>query len=476
MDLHAIISDLVEQKRDKTIELSDSIWDCPEIYFEEHHSAEYVCKALESEGFQVEREIAGLPTGFIGSYGEGKPIVAILGEYDALAGLSQKKGDIQHDPVVAGGHGHGCGHNLLGAGAFAAAVAIKDYMQQAGLQGTVRYYGCPAEESGSGKAYIARAGLFDNVDLAFSWHPFTAPRIMNDSSLANYSATFKFDGKSAHAAAAPHLGRSALDAVELMNVGVNYLREHMIPEARVHYAITDTGGISPNVVQPHAEVIYLIRAPKKQQVEELYERVRNIAKGAALMTGTTMEVEFEGAASNLIPNTTLANVMYKHLAAVGAPAYDEADYQFAKDIRASLSQEDRQAAYAGWDRAVVKALKDKDIVDFIPPHGDEGALAASTDVGDVSWIVPTMQCMTTCWALGTPFHTWQVVSQGTMPIAHKGMLQAGKVLACTAIDAMLNQDIIEQARAEWQERLDGEVYTSLIPEHVMPPRRGSVQA
>ncbi|MCR8844317.1 M20 family metallopeptidase [Paenibacillus sp. SC116] len=469
LDLHAIISDLVEKKRDKAIELSDSIWACPEIYFEEHQSAEYVCKALESEGFQVEREAAGLQTGFIGSYGEGKPIIAILGEYDALAGLSQKQGATKQEPVVAGGHGHGCGHNLLGAGAFAAAVAIKDYMQQTGMQGTVRYYGCPAEESGSGKAFIARAGLFNDVDLAFSWHPYTAPRIMNDSSLANYSVTFKFAGKSAHAAAAPHLGRSALDAVELMNVGVNYLREHMIPEARVHYAITDTGGISPNVVQPHAEVVYLIRAPQKQQVEELYERVLNVAKGAALMTGTTMEVEFEGAASNLIPNTTLASVMYKHMAALGAPVYDAADYQFAKDIRASLSPEDLQAAIAGWGREVVRALKDKDIVDFIPPLGDEGALSASTDVGDVSWVVPTMQCMTTCWALGTPFHTWQVVSQGTMPIAHKGMLQAGKVIACTAIDAMLNLDIIEQARSEWRERLDGDVYTSLIPEHVMPP-------
>ncbi|UHA71759.1 M20 family metallopeptidase [Paenibacillus sp. 481] len=475
-ELQTIISEMVEQKRDNTIALSNNIWDCPEIYFEEHRSAAYVCKALEEEGFQIEREVAGLQTGFIGSFGAGKPIVAILGEFDALAGLSQQKGVAQHEPIAAGGHGHGCGHNLLGAGAFAAAVAIKDYMQQTGLQGTVRYYGCPAEESGSGKAYMARAGLFDDVDLALSWHPFTSPRMMNDSSLANYSVTFKFDGKSAHAAAAPHLGRSALDAVELMNVGVNYLREHMIPEARVHYAITDTGGISPNVVQPHAEVVYLIRAPKKQQVEALYERVLNVARGAALMTGTTMDVEFEGTASNLIPNTTLANAMYKHLVAVGAPAYDEFDYQFAKEIRATLSQEDIQAALGGLDRETVQALKDKDIVDVIPPLGNEGALAGSTDVGDVSWIVPTMQCMTTCWALGTPFHTWQVVSQGMMPIAHKGMLQAGKVIACTAIEAMQSPQLIEQARAEWKQRLDGDVYTSLIPEHVLPPLKGAVNA
>ncbi|GHI01202.1 M20 family metallopeptidase [Neobacillus kokaensis] len=471
MNLQTVISNLVEEKRDKIIKLSDRIWNCPEIYFEEHQSSEYLCKALKAEGFQVEQNVAGLQTGFIGTYGTGKPIIAILGEFDALSGLSQKKGLAEHAPVVAGGHGHGCGHNLLGSGAFAAVVAVKDYMEQTGLKGTVRYYGCPAEEAGSGKAFMARAGLFDDVDLAFSWHPSSIPSIWNVSTLANYSATFKFNGKSAHAAAAPHLGRSALDAVELMNVGVNYLREHMIPEARVHYAITDTGGTSPNVVQSHAEVVYLIRASKKQQVKELYERVYDIARGAALMTGTTMEVEFEGTASNLIPNTTLAEMMYKNLTAVGVPSYDEFDQHFAKEIRATLSQEDIDADLAGLDKETAKKLKDKAIVDIIPALGDEAALSGSTDVGDVSWVVPTMQCLTTCFALGTPLHTWQVVSQGSMPIAHKGMLQAGKVIACTAIEAMQNQDIIEKAKAEWKERLDGEAYVSLIPKDVVPPRK-----
>ncbi|TDK58108.1 amidohydrolase [Bacillus salipaludis] len=473
MNLQKLISDLIEQKRDKIIELSDKIWACPEIYFEEHQSSEYLCKALEDEGFQVDRGVAGIQTGFIGSYGNGKPIVAILGEFDALTGLSQKKGLAEHDPVVAGGNGHGCGHNLLGSGAFAAAVAIKDYMKQTGLQGTVRFYGCPAEEAGSGKAFMVRAGLFDDVDLALSWHPSTIPTIWNVNTLANYSATFKFNGKSAHAAAAPHLGRSALDAVELMNVGVNYLREHMVPEARVHYAITDTGGTSPNVVQPHAEVVYLIRAPKKQQVKELFERVYNIAKGAALMTGTTMEDEFVGTASNLVPNTTLAEIMYKNLTAVGVPAYDELDQKFAEKIRATLSQEDIDADLAGLCKETAKILKDKYIADIIPPLGDEVALSGSTDVGDVSWAVPTMQCMTTCFVLGTPLHTWQVVSQGAMPIAHKGMLQAGKVIACTAIEAMENQDIIEKARLEWKERLEGETYESLIPENVKQPRKAA---
>ena len=306
MNIQTFISDYIENRRETFIKLSDKIWETPEIYFEEYQSAEYLCQALEEEGFQVERNAAGLQTSFIGSFGSGNPVVAILGEFDALPGLSQKKGLTKNEPISAGGHGHGCGHNLLGTGAFAAAVSIKEYMQQTGLKGTVRYYGCPAEENGSGKAYMTRAGLFDDVDFALSWHPETKPIIMNFSSLANYAVRFIFNGKSAHAAAAPHLGRSALDAVELMNVGVNYLREHMIPEARIHYAITDTGGNSPNVVQAHAEVAYLIRAPKKKQVIDLSNRVNDIAKGAALMTGTKMEAVFEGAASDLIPNNTLS--------------------------------------------------------------------------------------------------------------------------------------------------------------------------
>ncbi|MCH7321640.1 M20 family metallopeptidase [Solibacillus sp. MA9] len=458
MELQAFISKLIEQKRDKIIELSDKIWESPEIHFQEFKSSEYLCTSLEEEGFQVERDVAGLKTGFIGSFGNGKPVIAILGEFDALTGLSQKKGVVKHDPIVEGGHGHGCGHNLLGAGSFAAAVAVKDYIQQKGLQGTVRYYGCPAEESGGGKVIMARAGLFEDADIALSWHPSTTPGIWNISSLANYCVTYRYKGISAHAAAAPHLGRSALDAVELMNVGVNYLREHIIPEARVHYAVTNTGGTSPNVVQPYAEVVYFIRAPKKSQAKEIVERVNDIAKGAALMTGTTMEYTIEGSVSNLVSNDTLANVMYENLTALEVPTYDEFDYQFAKEIRATLTPEELKAALVDVDKETAKKLIDKDIADEIPLLGPEITLSGSTDVGDVSWFVPTMQCVTACWALGTPLHTWQVVSQGGMPIAHKGMLHAGKIIASTAIQIMENPEIIEKAKAEWKERLDGEQY------------------
>ena len=467
MDFKNTISYSIEQKKDKFIALSNKIWEVPELHFEEHQSSAYLIGALEEEGFQVERGVAGLGTAFVGSFGSGKPVVAILGEYDALAGLSQKKGLTYHDPVIEGGNGHGCGHNLLGTGAFAAAVAVKEYMDQTGLKGTVRYYGCPAEENGSGKAFMARAGLFEDVDAAFSWHPWDVPGLMNVRMLANYSARFKFKGKSAHAAAAPHLGRSALDAVELMNVGVNYLREHMVQDARIHYAVTDTGGTSPNVVQANAEVVYLIRAAEKDEVESLYERVHDIARGAALMTGTTFDVEFVGTASNLLPNSVLANVMYESLVNIGVPTYDESDVTFAKEIRSTLSEEDLNNAYAGRERETVKKLKERDIADFIPPHSTtEAILSGSTDVGDVSWVVPTMQCLTTCFALGTPLHTWQVVSQGVMPIAHKGMLQAAKVIASTAVQVMENPSILEQAKAELQDRLDGKSYHSLIPDSV----------
>ena len=467
MGLINIISNSIERKKDKFIALSNKIWEVPELHFEEHHSSAYLIVALEEEGFQVERGVAGLQTAFIGSFGTGKPVVGILGEYDALPGLSQKKGLTYPDPIIEGGNGHGCGHNLLGTGAFAAAVAVKEYMEQTGLEGTVRYYGCPAEENGSGKAFMARAGLFDDVDAAFSWHPWDVPGLMNVRMLANYSARFKFKGKSAHAAAAPHLGRSALDAVELMNVGVNYLREHMVQDARIHYAVTDTGGTSPNVVQANAEVVYLIRAAEKDEVESLYKRVHDIARGAALMTGTTFDVEFVGTASNLIPNSVLANVMYESLVNIGVPTYDEADIKYAKEIRSTLSEDDLNNAYAGRDRETVKKLKERDIADLIPPHSStEAILSGSTDVGDVSWVVPTMQCLTTCFALGTPLHTWQVVSQGTMPIAHKGMLQAAKVIASTAVHVMENPTILERAKAELQERLDGKTYHSLIPDSV----------
>ncbi|MFJ7405415.1 MULTISPECIES: M20 family metallopeptidase [unclassified Lysinibacillus] len=471
MSNHEKISSLIEAKSEASVALSNAIWAVPELHFQEKKSVQYMKAALEKEGFATEVGVAGLETALVATFGSGKPVIAFLGEYDALPGLSQKGGATHYEPLENGGSGHGCGHNLLGTGAFAAAVAVKDYLEQNNQSATIRFYGCPAEENGSGKAYMAKAGIFDDVDIAISWHPGTFTSVMTCSSLANYAVTFKFTGKSAHAAAAPHLGRSALDAVELMNVGVNYLREHIIPEARLHYAITDSGGTSPNVVQPYAEVTYLVRAPKKQQVQEIYQRVENIAKGATLMTGTSVEIAFEGAASNLISNKTLYDAMQKQILEIGMPTYTIEDEQHAQAIFNTFSPEIQASSLVGLKKEDAMQLKDKVIADHIPSVLPEFIMGGSTDVGDVSWIVPTVQCTTVCMALGTPLHTWQVVSQGVMPIAHKGMLQAAKIMACTAVELINNPALIAEAKKEWKERLDGETYVSLIPEGTNPPKR-----
>lgn len=471
-DLHKIIN-FIEQKKGKLIQVSDQIWELAETRFEEFRSAELLCQTLESEGFTVEQGIAGMPTAFVGSFGSGKPVVAILGEYDALSGLSQKSGVSAEDPITSGGNGHGCGHNLLGTGSLAAAIALKDMMEQEGLQGTVKYYGCPAEEGGSGKTYMAREGCFDDADFALCWHPFTWNGVLPGNSLANYQIYYKFKGKSSHAAGSPHLGRSALDAVELMNVGVNYLREHIIPEARIHYAITNTGGFSPNVVQAQAEVLYLIRAPKTPQVQEIYERVCNIARGAALMTGTEVEIVFDKACSNLIPNKTLETTMFEVLSKIGVPTFTEEEISYAEQLQSTLSDADKADAIRGLPKEVAGYLKDKAISDVIHPYSPDSSdkpIGGSTDVGDVSWNIPTAQFAGACWVLGTPAHTWQVVTIGKTSIAHKGMLQAGKVLAGTALEVMRNPELLEKSKLELKDRLGDDVYQCPIPKEVMPSR------
>jgi len=458
---HSRLSQIIEEKREKLIEVSNQIWQYAETGFEEFKSAELLSKALEDEGFEVEKGVAQIETAFIGTSGHGNPVIAFLGEFDALTGLSQQGGIAQPNPQETGGNGHGCGHNLLGTGSLGAAIALRDYMQENNIEGTVRYYGCPGEEIGGGKTFMAREGVFDDVDIALTWHPGTTNNIMSVATLACYEVYFKFKGKSAHAAASPHLGRSALDAVELMNIGVNYLREHIIPEARVHYAITNTGGFSPNVVQAEAEVLYFVRAPRVSQTEVIYQRICEIARGAALMTGTEVEIDLASALSNVLPNTTLEQVMYENFIKLGTPSYSDEEIQFASAIRKTLSEEEKKV-----DVQRNRQLAGKDIADIIDPFKPDEFMAGSTDVGDVSWLVPTAQCMTACEPLGTPLHTWQIVATGTTSLAHKGMLHAGKVMASTALDVLLQPELIEQAKAELIERRAGEVYTSPLPSDV----------
>jgi len=457
----------VETKKAPFIALSDRIWDTPEIRYHETAATASQIAALEDQGFRVTRDIAGIPTAFMGEAGSGGPVIAILGELDALAGLSQESGVAEPRPIVKGGNGHGCGHNLLGTASLLAAAVVKDHLAAHGLPGTVRYYGCPAEEGGSGKTFMARAGAFKDVDAVLTWHPWLFNGIMCVRSLANVQAFFRFRGRAAHAAGCPELGRSALDAVELMSVGVQYMREHMPSEARIHSAITQTGGISPNVVQADAAVLYLVRSPEIDDVWTLFERVRRIAGGAAMMTDTTVEVEIDRACSNLLPNTALESAMHANLRRFGPPPFDDADYAFARQIQATLTEADLAFPYKsyGLDRRDPRPLHSA-IAEY---DGEPWFLPGSTDVGDISWLAPTAQCLTACHAIGTPGHSWQLVAQGKLPLAHKGMVLAAKILAATALDALTDADLLRRAKAEHAERTAARPYRCPIPDDVVAP-------
>src|SRR5436309_13400557 len=300
---------------------------------------------LETAGFRISENVAGIATTVMGEAGDGGPVIAILGEYDALPGLSQVAGIAEPKEIARGGHGHACGHNLLGSAALLAATAVKNYLSQSGIKGRVRYYGCPAGEGGAAKTFMVRAGCFDDVDIAITWHPGAMNRVDDAMSLAGARIDYAFRGRASHAAASPHLGRSALDALELMNVGVNYLREHMPSDARVHYAVLDTGGIAPNVVQAHARVRYSIRARDLPGMNELVARVHKIAQGAAMMTETSMEMRIISAVSNILPNTPLEQALHGIMEDLGPPRFDEADEQFAAKIRATLTEKDIASVY-----------------------------------------------------------------------------------------------------------------------------------
>lgn len=460
MDYYQFISDIIDQKQGKLTAASDQIWDLCETRYQEHRSAAILCDLLVEEGFRVQRNAGDIETAFVGTYGKGTPVIAILGEFDALSGMSQLAGVTFKEPLQEGANGHGCGHNLLGAGSLGAAIAIRHYLEQSGLPGTIRYYGCPAEEGGGGKAFMARAGLFKDVDAAFTWHPWDENLAYNSRMLATCQIQFTFRGNSSHASASPHLGRSALDAVGLMNAGANYLREHLISDARLHYAITDAGGYSPNVVQAKASVLYKLRAPKMSQVKEMIERVCDIARGAAMMTGTHMEYQVDGASADLIPNFTLSRVMHQCFTAIGGVTFTADEQRFAREIQDSFSAEEQLIVRNGGRWGLSEQLQ--------PYSTEQGYVYASTDVGDVSWIVPTGQIYVTTCAYGTQPHSWQLVAQGKSSAAHKGMLLASKVLAASAIHAMQHPEVIAAAKSELEEQLDGEVYQSLIPPEVQP--------
>ena len=460
------IARTTDAKAQTYVALSDDIWEYAELRFKEHKAVAAQSALLEVEGFTVTAGLAGMPTAFVAEAGSGAPIIGFLGEYDALAGLSQVAGSAEQQAVQAGGAGQGCGHNMLGAGSMLAAVLVKEYLAANGLPGTVRYYGCPGEEGGSGKTFMARDGVFDDLDLAFCWHAATFNGVMAIRSLANIQVYFRFKGQAAHAAGAPHLGRSALDAVELTNVGVNYLREHMPSDCRVHYAVTNTGGISPNVVQANAEVLYLVRAPNVVQARALYERVCKVAQGAAMMTETVLQIEVDKACSDTLPNAALEMSLYENLKRLGPVPFDADDMAYAAEVQKSLSEEHIRSNMAAYDVIERPTLPLHD--GLLPFDGNAASRMGSTDVGDVSWVTPTAQVFGACWAIGTPGHSWQVVAQGKSGAAHKGMLHAAKALAASALDVVYDPDLLARAKAEFHVKTEGKPYLCPIPDDVVP--------
>lgn len=457
--------------------LSDAVWDFAELGFKEYRSASTLAAFLEAEGFSLSMNTGGVPTAFVASWGEGAPILGFLGEYDALAGLSQEVLP-RRKPRVEGAPGHGCGHNLLGVGSLGASCAVKYAMEKGKIKGTVRFYGCPAEELLAGKVYMARSGCFDDLSVAITWHPGSLNCIRERTSTAMYSAKFRFHGRAAHAAGDPHNGRSALDAVELMNVGANYLREHIPNESRIHYVIT-RGGLQPNVVPDFAEVWYFVRASRMAGVKEVYARLVDVARGASLMTGTTFDIRFLTGCHEVLVNHSLVQVMWRCLEKVGPPVFDEKDIEFALALRETFGMDERDENQAG-DRedesgrnvsnqetagTGLEVLK----TTLTPPTGHAGPSGGSSDVGDVSYIVPTVQMSAATTPVGCPGHSWQNAACAGSPIGKKGMMVAAKTMALLGIELLRNPAEIKKAWDEFREKTRGELYRSPLPEGMELP-------
>ncbi len=462
-----VIWDFVSRNQKRFQELADKVWSTPETCYSEQNSMSAHVDELRYHGFSVTKGIANIPTAVKGEYGNGGPIIAFLGEYDALAGLSQKADVFHQDPIKKGANGHGCGHNLLGSASMQAAVALRDWLKDSDLPGVVRYYGCPAEEGGAAKTFMVRDKIFKDVDAAITWHPGCFPGIVKGSSLANCRVDFTFEGRASHAAVSPHLGRSALDAIELMNVGVNYMREHMPDKARIHYALIDGGGISPNVVQAKAQVRYVVRDETTPKMMELLERVKEIAKGAAQMTQTKVKTKILAGVSNLVYNETLGNVMQINLDQLGAPEFSKEDHLYAKKYQDTLTRKDIESAYsnAGINLVEGQVLAETVVSGDVKPVD----MGGSTDVADVSWVVPTVSLWGANYAIGTPFHSWQMTAQGKSSIAIKGMTHAAMVMAATGYDLISNKMILDDAWSEHNKTIEKTGYMLPISLSALPP-------
>lgn len=468
----------IDNNQDVFIDVSDKIWSYAELSLKEVKSAKLYCELLEKEGFQVEQPFDGIETAFRATFGSGKPVIGILAEYDALSGLSQEGGIAVKKELVPNGTGHGCGHNLLGAGSLAAAFAVKKYLEEHPTAGCLHFYGCPGEEGGASKAFMARDGIFKELDIALTWHPSDVNQVVSGTCNSCIQKEYRFQGVAAHAAANPELGRSALDAVELMNIGVQFLREHMPDTARIHYSILDTGGASPNVVQPHASVLYMVRSIFTKDTLALQERVDKIAKAAAMMTETQVQEIFVDGCSNTVPNQILEQLCDDKFRELDVPSYTEEEWKLAKALMDSYEMTDDTLPGLSYsDDAELKQLVDeksqhgtKPLNDFYVPYRyTKKVIMGSTDVGDVSWLVPAMQFNTVCFPSKAPGHSWQNVSCGKTSIAHKGMLHAGKILTLMAIELYENPKLIRQAQEEFREASKTGYYCPVPKDAILKP-------
>ncbi len=451
---HKQIQALVDEHSANYAQVSKDIWNYAELGFHEEKSSALLQRNLKAAGFHIEAGVADQPTAFVASYGSGKPVIGILGEFDALPGLSQAA-VADRSPVIAAGAGHGCGHNLLGSGAALAAVALKEYMEKNGVTGTLRYYGTPAEEGGDGKVYMVRAGLFRDVDVVLHWHPADRNSVTNGGALAITSAKFLFHGIAAHAAFAPDRGRSALDAVMLMGTGIEYMREHVPSNTRIHYIVSN-GGAAPNIVPDTAELFLYARSPSLDTLDGIWKRIVKVGQGAAMMTETTLDVKIVSADNNIVPNDALAKAAQANLEEVGGFRYTEDERHFAVELQKSLTPG------AARDLASTAAIEPLRAFDANEP-------AASTDVGDVSWNVPTIGFTAATFVPGVVPHTWQAAACAGTTGGQKAMVVAAKAIALTGADLFANPQLVADAKKDFARQLAGKTYKSEIPEGQKPP-------
>jgi aminobenzoyl-glutamate utilization protein B len=447
------VREFIDQKNELLIEVSDKIWEYAEIALMEYESSKLLEEILKSEGFAVEKDVAGLPTAFVATFGSGSPVLGVLAEYDALPGLSQDDKPFKQ-VLLREGAGHGCGHNLFGAGSLGAALGLKEVMEKHSLKGTLKLYGCPAEEDIGGKLYMARDGLFDDLDVCLAWHPDYETSVDVDGSQAIDDIKVEFFGKTSHAAFDPWMGKSALDAVEMMTFGINLLREHVKPSVRIHYVIME-GGIVPNVVPEYAKVWLWVRDSDREGVKDVVQKVEKIIEGSAIATGTTSKIQYLGSYHEMLVNIRGSEVMQKNLEMIGPLTYTDEEVDYARRIQKEAGVEEKGMC------SEIEKLKE-------PPKDPVGG---STDVAEVSWITPTLHLSTACAPYGIPWHSWAVVASSKHPIGHKGMILAAKVLATTGLEILLDPAALEEIKKEFKEKIKDYTYKSGIPPDRKPPLR-----